>query len=81
MYASHAEAINLRGGSFQDDLRWTEPFIAAEDIFGREDAHNADIGFRLAGLIPCSYLPEAVLGELAVCPPLELVQFDQPAVE
>ena len=78
-YSSQSRDLAIRGGSFYDDLRRSAPFLAVGDLEGGEGASHADLGFRVAGLYPLAELPKEVAGQLSVCPPLELIQFDVPA--
>ena len=74
------EEIEVRGGSFYDDLARMKPFVAARDIFDGYEARHSDIGFRLFGLISVGTLPNDVQQRLLRCPPLHFFRFEQPVV-
>jgi Sulfatase-modifying factor enzyme 1 len=61
----------LRGGGFLDDLSRTSVFLDASMLPDREETRHSDLGFRIAGKVPVSELPDTVQVRLTVCARLE----------
>lgn len=59
-----SEGVELRGGSFLDDLRYVEPFQSSAMLPVAGQTPHSDTGFRLAATIPVRSLPGEVQAQL-----------------
>jgi formylglycine-generating enzyme required for sulfatase activity len=63
--------IELRGGSFLDDLKTIEPFLRVRDLQKGEETSHSDLGFRVAALISRRYIPAHIWEAQQRCVSLE----------
>jgi hypothetical protein len=52
--------VELRGGGFLDDLQKIKPYLRASILKDGVRTRHTDLGFRIAAMIPISYLPKDV---------------------
>lgn len=65
-------AAKLRGGSFLDDLKTSEPFVRATELRERGKTKHSDLGFRIAFQIPLDYLPDNIQLQLRMFQDVDL---------
>ena len=53
-------AVELRGGSYLDDLSVILPYLPLSSVPGKEECRHSDLGFRVAVTVPIADLPPEV---------------------
>lgn len=70
LWHRHHHQAALLGGGFLDDLLSVKPCLDSNTLKDGSDTKHADLGFRIAAMIPVEQLPERVRQQLAIFPSL-----------
>ena len=74
---SRREGVELRGGSFLDDLERTPPFFDSHRLKDGLETRHSDLGFRLAAFIPLGTLDSTVRARVMRFPPLRASHWEE----
>jgi len=58
--------VELRGGGFLDDILKIKPYLRASMLQDGTKTRHTDLGFRVAALIPLTYLPKDIQVKLSL---------------